>query len=112
MSPFKSSKGRSLGKLIEGFKSSTIGQGFGSGDGGGITTGGTESEHGGYKYHTFKESGNFVVGSVSQIDILAVGGGGAGGSYYGAGGGAGGVVTWLNAPVKNVSESVECHDID
>ena len=34
MSPFKSSAGRSLGKLIEGFKSSDIGKGFGSGGGG------------------------------------------------------------------------------
>ena len=31
MSPFKSSAGRQLGKLIEGFKSSTIGQGLGAG---------------------------------------------------------------------------------
>lgn len=31
MSPFKSSAGRSLGKLIEGFKSSDIGKGFGAG---------------------------------------------------------------------------------
>ena len=104
MSPFKSSKGRSLGKLIEGFKSSTIGQGFGSGSGGGgVTSGGTISDNGGYRYHTFFHPGSFITGSVSQIDILAVGGGGAGGSYYGAGGGAGGVVTWLNAPVTNVS---------
>ena len=35
MAPFKSSAGRSLGKLLEGYKSSTIGQGFGSGSGGG-----------------------------------------------------------------------------
>ena len=49
MAPFKSSAGRSLGKLIEGFKSSTIGQGFGSGGagGGGLTvTGGTLNEDG------------------------------------------------------------------
>ena len=31
MSPFKSSKGRTLGKLLEGYKSSDIGKGFGSG---------------------------------------------------------------------------------
>lgn len=104
MSPFRSSKGRSLGKLIEGFKSSTIGQGFGSGSGGGsVTTGGTESEHGGYKYHTFVQPGNFIVGDVSQIDILAIGGGGAGGSYYGGGGGAGGVVVWEDASLTNTA---------
>ena len=38
MSPFKSIKGRALGKLLEGYKSSDIGKGFGSGDGG--STGG------------------------------------------------------------------------
>ena len=105
MSPFRSSKGRSLGKLIEGFKSSTIGQGFGSG--GGVsanTSGGVESENGGYKYHTFIGPGTFTVGPVTAIDILAVGGGGAGGSYYGAGGGGGGVVTWLNVSLVNVPE--------
>ena len=104
MSPFRSSKGRSLGKLIEGFKSSTIGQGFGSGGGGATseTSGGLESETGGYKYHTFIQPGSFTVGSVTAIDLLAVGGGGAGGSYYGSGGGGGGVVTWLNVPLTNV----------
>lgn len=102
MSPFRSSKGRSLGKLIEGFKSSDIGKGFGSGSGGGVTTGGTVSDAGGYRYHTFLTPGNFIVGGVSQIDILAVGGGGAGGSYYGSGGGAGGVVVWENASLTNV----------
>ena len=35
MSPFKSIKGRALGKMLEGFKSSDIGKGFGSGGGGG-----------------------------------------------------------------------------
>jgi hypothetical protein len=35
MSPFKSIKGRALGKLLEGYKSSDIGKGFGSDDGGG-----------------------------------------------------------------------------
>ena len=103
MSPFRSSKGRSLGKLIEGFKSSTIGQGFGSGGGVSATTsGGIESEASGYKYHTFIGPGTFTVGPVTAIDILAVGGGGAGGSYYGAGGGGGGVVTWLNVSLVNV----------
>ena len=38
MSPFKSIKGRALGKLLEGYKSSDIGKGFGSGGGGGSST--------------------------------------------------------------------------
>lgn len=33
MSPFKSIKGRALGKLLEGYQTSTLGQGFGSGSG-------------------------------------------------------------------------------
>ena len=40
MSPFKSVKGRALGKLLEGYQTSTLGQGFGSGDGGGGGGGG------------------------------------------------------------------------
>jgi hypothetical protein len=40
MSPFKSVKGRALGKLLEGYQTSTLGQGFGSGDGGGGVSGG------------------------------------------------------------------------
>ena len=35
MSPFRSIKGRALGKLLEGYKSSDIGKGFGAGSGGG-----------------------------------------------------------------------------
>ena len=42
MSPFKSSAGRALGKMLEGYKSSDIGKGFGAGSGGDLTvTGGT-----------------------------------------------------------------------
>ena len=106
MSPFRSSKGRSLGKLIEGFKSSDIGKGFGAGDGEFVSTsGGVESEAGGYRYHVFITPGTFTVGSsLSAIDVLAVGGGGAGGSYYGGGGGAGGVVVWEDAAITNVTE--------
>ena len=40
MSPLKSVKGRALGKLLEGYQTSTLGQGFGSGDGGGGGGGG------------------------------------------------------------------------
>jgi len=37
MAPLRSIAGRSLGKLLEGFKTSTLGQGFGSGSGSGST---------------------------------------------------------------------------
>lgn len=59
-------------------------------------TGGTITDSGGYRYHTFNSSGSFVVSSGSKtVEILAVGGGGAGGTtaywgktgqWYGAGG--------------------------
>lgn len=41
MSPFKSIKGRALGKMLEGYKSSDIGKGFGSGGGGSSDEDGT-----------------------------------------------------------------------
>ena len=61
-------------------------------------TGGTVTDSGGYRYHTFNSSGSFVVtGPSKSMDILVVGGGGGGGgssgdkfNYYpGPGGGAG-----------------------
>jgi hypothetical protein len=60
-------------------------------------TGGTTTDSGGYRYHTFNASGNFVVTGSKSMDILVVGGGGGGGgasgdkfnNYAGPGGGAG-----------------------
>ena len=102
MAPFRSSKGRSLGKLIEGFKSSTIGQGFGSGGGDvsgpHIGTGGNVSallHSSGFAYHTFTSPGTFIMtGGVedAQIFLVGPGGGGAGGNGGSGGGGAGGIV--------------------
>ena len=43
MSPFKSIKGRALGKLLEGYQTSTLGQGFGSGGGSSSGEDGTAS---------------------------------------------------------------------
>ena len=105
MSPFKSIKGRALGKLLEGYKSSDIGKGFGSGGGGGLdlsaphqATGGNVSaklDSSGFAYHTFTSPGTFtMVGGVedAQILLIAPGGGGAGGNGGSGGGGAGGIV--------------------
>jgi hypothetical protein len=65
-----------------------------------VATGGTITSVGGYTYHTFTSSGNFVVSAGSNtVDILTVAGGGGGGSGGnsgnggGGGGGAGGYVT-------------------
>ena len=112
MSPFKSSAGRALGKMLEGFKSSDIGKGFGSGGSGGanrvIATGGTQGEFEDYKFHVF-EGQSTIDGSaapyvfqvveadpVTTFDIIMFAGGGGGGddqpgSYAGGGCGAGGV---------------------
>lgn len=102
MAPFKSSDGRSLGKLLEGFKTSTLGQGFGSGggDGGafqasGGTVDGLYDSAFNYAYHTFLEPGTFTAfGAVSgaEIFVIAPGGGGAGGNGASGGGGSGGIV--------------------
>ena len=107
MSPFKSIKGRALGKLLEGYKSSDIGKGFGSGGGGGdddgvsgpyIATGGNVSalrDSSGFAYHTFTSPGTFIMtGGVEDAEIFLVGpgGGGAGGNGGSGGGGAGGIV--------------------
>ena len=51
-------------------------------------TGGTTTDSGGYRYHTFNASGSFVVAGASKsMDVLVVGGGQGG--WFGAGGAAG-----------------------
>ena len=116
MAPFKSGKGRNLGKLVKGYKSSNIGQGLGSGGSstpvGFTATGGTEytladpgSPTGYYKYHAFTNPGILTTtagaNTAESLDFLAIGGGGGGGyinprspSPYQAagGGGAGGYI--------------------
>lgn len=54
-------------------------------------TGGTEVTTGGYKYHTFTSSGNFVLSATKNIEYIMVAGGGSSGRY-GGGGGAGGML--------------------
>jgi hypothetical protein len=64
-------------------------------------SGGTESETGGYKYHTFSSNGssNQTVGTLTvsagsaDIEYLIVAGGGGSGNFYSGGGGAGGMLT-------------------
>ncbi len=59
-------------------------------------TGGTITESGNDKIHTFNADGNFIVSAISptpannQVSYLVVGGGGGGGGSHGAGAGAGG----------------------
>lgn len=58
------------------------------------STGGSVSESGGYRYHTFNSSGTFWISESRNCDWLVVAGGaggGHGGSRGGGGGGAGGM---------------------
>ena len=105
MAPFKSSAGRSLGKLIEGFKSSTIGQGFGSAGGGTLSvSGGTNVPQGvvdgAYTYFAFTEPGDLTAIGTAQksFHILVVAGGGQGGHSppgNGSGGAGGGGIAYF-----------------
>jgi uncharacterized protein (TIGR02145 family) len=57
-------------------------------------TGGTITEAGGYRIHTFTSTGTFTPSSAGSVEVFAWGAGGAGGTaggwVYGAAGGAGG----------------------
>lgn len=68
-----------------------------------LPTGGTITEVGGYRIHTFTENGTFEnFGTISEIQILLISGGGGGGSlgYYSGGGGGGGLIY---DPAKTIS---------
>jgi len=54
-------------------------------------TGGTITEVGGYRIHTFTSNGTFTIGIATNVEVLVVGGGG-GTEGSGGGGGGGGVV--------------------
>ena len=118
MSPFKSSAGRALGKMLEGYKSSDIGKGFGSGGAAGPTiqaTGGEvllgKSVTAGnvtYKYHYFKAPGSLIFPDRADfngdVDVLVVAGGGSGGNRSGGGGGAGGIAVGTNLVFPGVGQ--------
>lgn len=78
-----------------------------------VATGGTITDSGGYRYHTFTSSGTFTVSSIASgsfsntLEFLVVGGGGAGGAT-GGGGGAGGtcIASTRTATVKGHSVTV------
>tara|TARA_B100001939_G_C16936447_1_gene616220 strand:- start:1597 stop:2664 length:1068 start_codon:yes stop_codon:yes gene_type:complete len=116
MSPFKSSAGRQLGKMLEGFKSSDIGKGFGGGGGGTVLQAsggeialGTSATLDGtdYKYHYFRTPGTFLIPDADifdeEIDVLVIAGGAAGGQRSGGGGGAGGIAVAENVPFGSTS---------
>lgn len=71
------------------------------GSSGVFASGGSVSESGGYRIHTFTTSGDFTVTSGGTIDVLVVAGGGAGGTDRGGGGGAGGVIYATSISIIN-----------
>ena len=66
-----------------------------------VATGGTTTDAGGFRTHTFLTSGSFVVTNTGTVDYLVVAGGGAGGqnttNRSGGGGGAGGFLAGSTA---------------
>lgn len=71
-------------------------------------TGGTVTTSGGYKYHKFTSSGNFVVSTAGSgiVDIMVVAGGGGGGKNRAGGGGAGGMRTITNVTITAQTYSI------
>ena len=118
MSPFKSYAGRALGKMLEGFKSSDVGKGFGSGaassignqaTGGEIISGQLQTIAGvTYRYHYFKSPGSLIFPERGDfngdVDVLIVGGCGSGGNRSGGGGGAGGIAVGTNIVFPGVGQ--------
>ena len=114
MAPFKSSKGRSIGKLLKGFKTSSIGDALSPQMASFRATGGIripKSDSGtDYNYNVFISSGTFEQDfetSPGSIYVMVVAGGGAGGGrYYAGGGGGGGVVYTDNLPFAGTASVV------
>jgi hypothetical protein len=75
-------------------------------------TGGTTSEAGGYRTHTFTSSGTFTTNIALSVEYLVVAGGGAGGgingnAIAGGGGGAGGMISsTTNVSVRSFTVTV------
>lgn len=72
-------------------------------------TGGTIKYAGGYWYHTFTSSGDFVASTSLTADLLVVSGGGSSGNSVGvnvAGGGAGGAKGWTGVSVTSGTKTV------
>lgn len=59
-----------------------------------FATGGTVTESGGYRYHTFTSSGTFTPAVSLSADVLVVAGGGSGATAHAGAGGAGGYRTF------------------
>ena len=73
-----------------------------------LPTGGTITNSGGYRIHTFTSSGTFT-NTVSNLSVeyLVIAGGGAGGAGYGGGGGAGGYRNSVSGETSGANSSAE-----
>jgi len=69
-------------------------------------TGGTVTEDGDYKIHTFDADDDFIVTVPGEVSYLLAGGGGGGGSRCGGGGGAGAILAESGFPVTAQSYSI------
>jgi uncharacterized protein (TIGR02145 family) len=69
-------------------------------------TGGTITEVGGYRIHTFTSTGAFTSPASGNVEVLVVAGGGGSGTNGGGGGGGGGVVYNASLAVSNQSYTV------
>ena len=74
--------------------------------GGIFASGGTVTETGGYRIHTFLSSDTFTVVSGGSMEYLIVAGGGGGGCRFGGGGGAGGLLYSASATVTAGTYSI------
>ena len=73
-----------------------------------LPSGGSITNSGGYRIHTFNSSGTFTntIASLS-VEYLVIAGGGGGGADYGAGGGAGGYRTSVSGATSGGNSSAE-----
>jgi len=73
---------------------------------GSYPTGGTITDYGVYKVHSFLSSGTWTSPSSGTVDVLIVAGGGGGGSGRGGGGGAGGMLYRTGLSVTNQAYTI------
>jgi len=73
-----------------------------------LPSGGTITNSGGYRIHTFTSSGTFTntIANLS-VEYLVIAGGGAGGGGYGGGGGAGGYRNSVSGETSGANSSAE-----
>ena len=81
-------------------------------------TGGTVTESGDFKVHSFTGDANFVVSAIgnsaggpNSVDHLVIAGGGSGGSNYGGGGGAGGYRTSFPSPAGTIAVTAQTYPV-